>query len=61
MRLHAPHAGGMGSIPGWGTKILLAVQQSKNKTNTEHFEKPGKEDSGNPNAAGGEWLVTALS
>ena len=51
----------MGSIPGWGTKILRAVPQSKDKMNKEHFDKPGNEDSGNSNAAGGEWSVTALS
>ena len=27
LRLHAPNAESMGSIPGWGTKILYAPQQ----------------------------------
>jgi len=31
LRLHAPIAGGMGSIPGWGTKIPHAVKSSKKK------------------------------
>ena len=25
LRLHAPSAGGTGSIPAWGTKILHAI------------------------------------
>ena len=29
--LHASTAGGMGSIPGWGTKILQAAQCSQKK------------------------------
>ena len=29
--LHASTAGGMGVIPGQGTKILYALQQSQNK------------------------------
>ena len=34
LRLHAPNARGMGSIPGWGTKIPPAAQhgQKINKT-----------------------------
>ena len=31
LRLHAPNAGGMGSIPGLGTKILRAPRHSKEK------------------------------
>ena len=33
LRLHAPTAGGMGSIPGWGTKILLVMQPKRGKEN----------------------------
>ena len=31
LRLHAPNAGGMGSIPGQETKFLHATQCSQNK------------------------------
>ena len=31
LRLHAPTAGGVGSIPGWGTKILHALWCGKKK------------------------------
>ena len=30
LRLHASRAGGAGSIPGWGSRILHAVQCSQN-------------------------------
>ena len=33
LRLYAPTAGGMGSIPGWGTKILLVMQPKRGKEN----------------------------
>ena len=45
LRLHAPNAGGMGSIPDWGTKILHATrcgqkikinQQQQQKKETEY-------------------------
>ena len=29
LRLHAPNAGSMGSMRGWGTKILYALQQGQ--------------------------------
>ena len=31
LRLHASTAGGMGSIPGWGTKIPQAMGWGQNK------------------------------
>ena len=31
LRLHAPNAGGRGSIPGQGTKILFAAQYGQEK------------------------------
>ena len=31
LKLHTSHAGGTGSIPGWGTKISYAMQQGKKK------------------------------
>ena len=31
LRLHAPNAGGMGLIPGWGTKIPYVVGMGKIK------------------------------
>ena len=38
LRLRASNAGGTGSIPGWGTKIPHAVQQSKKtKTKTKNL------------------------
>ena len=38
LRLRAPTAGGMGSIPGWGTKILHAAccGQKKKKNAVEY-------------------------
>ena len=36
-RFEAPKAGGVGSIPGWGTKILHDVQQCGLKKKDEHF------------------------
>ena len=30
LRLRAPNAGGIGSIAGWGTKILHAMQYDQN-------------------------------
>ena len=33
--LHASIAGGMGSIPGWGTKIPQALRHSQKNRNTE--------------------------
>ena len=35
LRLHTSNAGGMGSIPGWGTKIPCATQQKKKKKEEE--------------------------
>ena len=32
LRLHASNAGGMGSIPGWGTKIPHAMECGKKNT-----------------------------
>ena len=29
LRLQAPNAGGLGSIPGWGTKILHAATKTQ--------------------------------
>ena len=39
LRLHAPTAGGMGSIPGWGTKVPHAIQlgHSKKKDKNKIF------------------------
>ena len=31
LRLHTPNAGGMGSIPGQGTRISHAAQHAKNR------------------------------
>ena len=31
LRLHASNAGGMGSAPSWGTKILPAMQHGQKK------------------------------
>ena len=38
LRVHASTAGGAGSIPGWGTKILCAVQNGQKK-NKEFIDK----------------------
>ena len=35
LKLHTPKAGSMGSIPGWGTKILHAAQRSKKERERE--------------------------
>ena len=42
LRLRASTAGGAGSIPGWGTKILHAVwcRQKKKELNTIKKKKP---------------------
>ena len=37
--LHAPTAGGPGSIPGWGTKIPHAVQRSQKKKKKDNNKK----------------------
>ena len=40
LRLHTPNAGGMGSITGWGTKVLHAPwlgQKKKKKKNRNHY------------------------
>ena len=37
LRLHASTAGGMGSIPGWGTKMLHALQCGKKKKKNCHY------------------------
>ena len=41
LRLCASNAGGMGSIPGWGTKVPHAVQPAKklNKTEQNIYER----------------------
>ena len=31
LRLYAPNAGGLGSIPGWGTKISYAIKHGQKK------------------------------
>ena len=31
LRLHTPSAGGVGSIPGWGTKMPRAAQRGQRK------------------------------
>ena len=31
LRLHAPNAGGLGSVPGWGTKIPYAACLGRKK------------------------------
>ena len=36
LRLHASNAGGVGSIPGWGTKILHAPRCGQKKENEYH-------------------------
>ena len=36
LRLHADNAGGMGLIPGGGTKILQATRSSKKKKKRTH-------------------------
>ena len=43
LRLRASTAGGMGSIPGWGTKILHAVWRGQNKQTTYNGKKSEKE------------------
>ena len=35
LRLHVSIAGGVGSIPSWGIKILLATQRSQKQTNKQ--------------------------
>ena len=44
LRLHTPKTGGMGSIPGWGTKIPQAVwcsqKKRKRKVLTERVGEP---------------------
>ena len=39
LRLHASSAGGMGSVPGQGTKILCAMQCSQKRKKTR-FQNP---------------------
>ena len=36
-RFHAPNAGDMGSIPGWGTKIQYATQHGQKKDKLEYI------------------------
>ena len=36
LRIHAFTAGGTGSIPGWGTKILSAMQNGQKKKKRIH-------------------------
>ena len=36
LRLHASTAGGVGLIPGWGTKIPHAMWRKKKKKKSEH-------------------------
>ena len=40
LRLHASTAGGVGSIPGWGTKIPHVMQHGQNKTKKNYNEIP---------------------
>ena len=42
LRLHAPNVGGMGLIPGQGTKILHAMWQHQKKGKKEKILKTGK-------------------
>ena len=45
LQLHAPNAGGMGSIPGWGTKIPHATQHGqKKKRNKKEERKEGRKE-----------------
>ena len=39
LRIHAFTAGGAGSIPVWGTKILSAVQNGQKKKKKEFIDK----------------------
>ena len=41
--LHASTAGGMGVIPGQGTKILYALQQSQKKTPKKQQQQKTRE------------------
>ena len=38
LELHTSTAGGMGSIPGQGTKILQAAQLAKGEKNVKHMD-----------------------
>ena len=40
LRIHASTAGGVGSIPGWGTKIPHVMQHGQNKTKKNYNEIP---------------------
>ena len=41
LRLHASTAGGAGSIPGWGTKILHAVRRGQKKKEKKSSAQDG--------------------
>ena len=40
LRLHTPNTGGMGSIPGQGTKILHAAAKKLKKQNKTKYTSP---------------------
>ena len=41
LRLHASIAGGVSSVPGWGTKILHAMQCGQKKTKNKKQKNSG--------------------
>ena len=40
LRFYATHAGGLGAIPGWGTKISHAAQQGPKLLNRRRKKEP---------------------